>query len=597
MLSKRLLVGSAFVLLACAGTGYALLARRVRQVLEVSRGALAVLQFAPIPALPGPLACWGGGEVEAVAAGPGSLLTAGGYGVREGLADLTAGLPSLKVSALALWRGRAVAGLEGGGLFLRGAGRWEELRTAFGALHARVLAEGPGGEFLIGAREGLFSVAWGARTMARLDPAPVRTLALIEGGVWLAGGEEGLLRLDGARATRLATPDPWVDWVGFMGGEVVALTPLGLCRGPLGGDLLPLGGGEEARSATVLDHRTFAVSEGRLLRFEASGRSAEEYPPARPRRVFGAGGTLFVDTDSGLYRRTPGGWALAQARPASLPPGPAHVSALALLGGHLVVGLFDGGLALGAGQDATPAWTAIPGSDVWGVNALLPAGGALYVASLRGAARFDGRRLTPLEGHGTGAAFSLASTRDGVAIGYGQGVLLPGARFLSAFHGLPGNQALALASGGELFVGTPSGLGGIAGTKVAWRVTGGEGKLPNHWVTALALKGEDLFVGTYGGGVTRRIRTAQTVVFQGFPETEGLKVNPGCLVVAGDRLYLGTDGGGLFRLSADGRGFRPIPIALPSLHVTALLDGGASLWVGTDQGLARLPLTLPEAGA
>ena len=594
MLSKRLLASTALVLLAAAGTGYGLLARRVRQALQGSPGEQAALQFAPVSILPGPSACWGGGEVAALAAGPGALLTAGGFGVREGLADLTAGLPSLKVSALALWRGRAVAGLEGGGLFLRGGDRWEELRTAFGALHARILAEGPGGELLIGAREGLFTVAWGARSMERLDKAPVRTLALAEGGVWLAGGEEGLLRLDGARVTRLATPDPWIDWVGVQAGAVTALTPLGLCRGPLGGDLLPLGGGEEARSAALAGARTFAVSEGRLLRFEASGRPAQEYPPARPRRVFVAAGTLFVDTDTGLYRRTPGGWALAQARPASLPPGPAHVSALALLDGHLVVGLFDGGLALGAGPDMAPAWTAIAGSEVWGVNALLPAGGALYVASLRGAARFDGRRLTALERQGTGAAFALAATRDGVAIGYGQGVLLPGARFLSAFHGLPGNQALALASGSELFVGTPSGLGGIQGAKVAWRVTGGEGKLPNPWVTALALRGEDLYVGTYGGGVTRRTRTA---VFQGFPETDGLKVNPGCLVVAGDRLYLGTDGGGLFRLSADGRGFKPLHIALPSQHVTALLDGGASLWVGTDQGLARLPLNLPEAGA
>ena len=170
-------------------------------------------------------------------------------------------------------------------------------------------------------------------------------------------------------------------------------------------------------------------------------------------------------------------------------------------------------------------------------------------------------------------------------------------RFLSAFHGLPGNQALALASGAELFVGTPSGLGAIQGAKVAWRVTGGEGKLPNPWVTALALRGDELFVGTFGGGVTRRTRTAQTVSFQGYPETEGLKVNPGCLVVAGGRLYLGTDGAGLFRLSEDGRSFRPLHLNLPSAHVTAIVEGGAELWVGTDEGLARLPLNLPETGA
>ena len=85
----------------------------------------------------------------------------------------------------------------------------------------------------------------------------------------------------------------------------------------------------------------------------------------------------------------------------------------------------------------------------------------------------------------------------------GQGLLLPGSRFLSAFHGLPGNQALALAGGEPLYVGTPSGLGAVSGSRVAWRVTAGEGRLPHPWVTALALRGDGLYIGTYGGGVTR----------------------------------------------------------------------------------------------
>ena len=236
---------------------------------------------------------------------------------------------------------------------------------------------------------------------------------------------------------------------------------------------------------------------------------------------------------------------------------------------------------------------------MWGVNALLPAGGVLYVASLRGAARFDGDRVTALEG-ASGAAFSLAASHDGVAIGYGQGVLLPGSRLLSAFHGLPGNQALALAGGDQLFVGTPSGLGAIAGSRVAWRVTAGEGKLPNPWITALALQGDGLFVGTYGGGVTRRTsspnQAAPAGAFHDFPETAGLKVNPGCLVVAGGRLYLGSDGAGLYRLSADGQRFRALRVALPSPRITAILPVGERLYVGTDEGLARIPMDLPEQG-
>jgi ligand-binding sensor domain-containing protein len=180
-------------------------------------------------------------------------------------------------------------------------------------------------------------------------------------------------------------------------------------------------------------------------------------------------------------------------------------------------------------------------------------------------------------------------------------VLLPGSRFLSAFHGLPGNQALALAEGAALFVGTPTGLGAIAQHRVAWRVTAGEGRLPHPWITALALHGGALFVGTYGGGVTvRTVPVAQPLAvgsFSPFPETAPFKVNTGCLVEAGGRLYLGTDGHGLWRLAQDGSRFQRIRAQLPSPRVTAILEGPNALYVGTDEGLARIALPIPDEGS
>jgi ligand-binding sensor domain-containing protein len=354
----------------------------------------------------------------------------------------------------------------------------------------------------------------------------------------------------------------------------------------------------------VLGAQIFAVAKGRVLRFEAGGHASEELLTAPARRVFASQGVLFVDTTQGLFRRAASGWVLARPRPVALPPGSSHVNALAQLDSRIVVGLFNSGLVVGElagqGRASNARWSSVPGSTAWGVNALMNGGGSLYVASLRGAARFDGRALRPLEGDPTGAAFSLAPTQGGVAVGYGQGVVMPGGRFLSAFHGLPGNQALALAAGEQLFVGTPTGLGAIAGNRVAWRVTAGEGKLPHPWITALHLRGGALFIGTYGGGVARR--TPSTThpngpgLFESFPETEGLKVNTGCLVEAGGRLYLGTDGKGLYRLSADGQRFLPLRLSLPSPRITAILPGKDVLFVGTDEGLARLNLPLPDDG-
>jgi hypothetical protein len=588
------------------GVGVFLKLRRdVGRALEGPLRTSMPLQFTPLARAGHPLTRWGGGEVEGVALTSSSLITAGAFGVADEKGDLGQSLPTLRATAVVSWRDHATVGLASGGIFLFREGQWEELRSGFGGLHARVLREGQGGELWIGAREGLFRAAWGAAALDRVDAAPVQSLAIGEGGSVFAGGEEGLRRIDGLRIAAVATPDPWIEWVGVSGQELAVVTPLGLAKGPAEGALSPVSGAEDANAAAWLGPQLFAVAQGRLLRFEAGGHASEESLPAPVRRVFSVQAVLFADTTRGLFRRSTSGWTLVRARPESLPPGPSHVNALAMLDSRIVVGLFNGGLvvgeAVGQGKPQAWRWASVPGSAAWGVNALLNGGGNLYVASLRGASRFDGQKLRPIEGSASGAAFSLAPTAGGIAVGFGQGVALPNGRFLSAFHGLPGNQALALAAGAELFVGTPTGLGAIAGNRVLWRVTAGEGKLPHPWITALHLRGEDLFIGTYGGGVARRTISKTSPdgpgQFDPFPETEGFKVNTGCLVEAGGRLYLGTDGRGLFRLSVDGQRFLPVHVPLPSPRVTAILPGQDVLYVGTDEGLARLNLPLPDEGA
>jgi ligand-binding sensor domain-containing protein len=392
--------------------------------------------------------------------------------------------------------------------------------------------------------------------------------------------------------------DPWVESVGFVEETLYAATPAGLLRGPLAGPLQPVSAAGDVASGVSHEDAFWGVTWPRseAIRRVTSNGMREERLPASVFRVMAASGVLFADTEAGLFERRPEGWRLARPRPEALPPGSAHLSALALLGKRLVAGTFDGGIAVAEGVGPSQ-WREVPGSSTWGVNALLAAGGELYVASLRGAARFDGQRLHGLEG--PGAAFALAATRDGVAIGYAQGLLLPGAALVSAFHGLPGNQVLALASSQELFVGTPTGLGALQGRRVTWRVAAGESRLPHPWVTALLEREGVLYVGTYGGGVVRRMAReaggpARSLVdrakYDPFPETDGLKINPGCLVQAEGRVYAGTDGAGLWRTSEDGQRFEQVAVALASPRITALVASEGVLHVGTDEGLSSLPL-------
>ena len=553
------------------------------------------LSFVTLPFHESPVEWLGGGEVRAVAVSADSLWTAGSFGVMDGN-GIYPGLPSLRVSAMTLWRGRPLVALEAGGLFLLNGRQWDELRTGFGVLQARCLTEGVGGELYIGAAQGLFLIQWGGNVIERLHAAPVRSIAL-GAGIILAGGEEGLVHISGGRANSLVTPDPWIDWIGIRNNQIALLTARGLATGPLDGKggkggeirLTP----QEASGAAQLGDDVYVVGENSILKMGLDNRFTQEYLPQAPRRVFASGEALFADTDAGLFRKGPRGWILARRRAAALPPGPVHVTALAHFQGQLVVGAFDGGVAIGAwNQDGTSSWRALPATNAWGVNAILPSGGALAIASLRGASRMEGRGIKPLAP--SGAAFSLAQTPYGIAVGYGHGVHLPGGQFLSAFHGLPGNQALALLQDDYLYVGTPSGLGAISGARVAWRTVDGDGLLPHPWITALASHKNAIYIGTYGGGIVRRAQEEGQIKgsFSSFPETMGLKINTGCIAVFDGSLFVGTEGKGLYRLSEDAMRFEPMALPLPSNSVTALLPDGEFLLVGTLEGIARAPLPI-----
>jgi ligand-binding sensor domain-containing protein len=277
------------------------------------------------------------------------------------------------------------------------------------------------------------------------------------------------------------------------------------------------------------------------------------------------------------------------------------VNALAARGTDLFLGFFDAGIAVVSPDAARQQLVAGPfrSPEAWGVNALSFGSDVLWAATLRGVFRIRVPKIEPLEG--PGGAYSLATTPSGMAIGYGQGVVLPGRKMLSAFHGLPGNQAVALASNsssGSLWVGTPTGLGRIDEARVTARVIPGQGKLPHPWVTALLDEGDLLLVGTWGGGVAARSGEGAREVWSPFPETAALRINAGAILKSPDgRVWIGTQGSGLWRSDPERTRFEPVRLPLPSKDVFSLVlfppGRPDSLFVGTNEGLARVPLPLP----
>lgn len=605
--SLAALAGVLVVLAAATGAFLALRRDVLRETRAAARGGEAEreLAFRPLPRAPAPLEVSGDGVVLAAALVDSRLWLAGGDGLRGGdrRIGLPDGLPSQRVAAVAPWGGDAAFALAAGGWGRIGATGPSEAVSGFGALGVRALAPTESGELLLAAREGLFRADPAGATLARLSSLPARALALLPGGEVASGGEEGLVLVPpgAGAARRVAAPDPWVESLGFDGKRLWAATPLGVALGSVDGELPSLTlhpRGTDVTGGVLWSSRWHGLSGGQLVVLSADGQRTEQPLPFRADRLLVAGGLLLADGPDGTWRRGRGGWEVVARREGAALPS-ARVNALASDGSRLWIGFFDGGVAWTEPSPpggAPSAVRTLAGSGAWGVNALLPAGGSLWVASLRGAYRLRGAGLEPIQG--AGAAFSLAAFGGGVAVGYGQGVALPGPRLLSAFHGLPGNQSVALAAsraGDALWVGTPTGLGRVERRRVTARVTAGEGKLPHPWVTGLAVADDSLLVATYGGGVAERSGEGPAERWRRFPETEGLKVNAACLVVdAEGRAWIGTQGRGLWRSDPSRRRFERVDAALPSPNVFALAlfpaERPRSLFVGTDEGLARLPL-------
>ena len=559
------------------------------------------------PAVP---AVWTGGDVESIVATGDEVLVAGAFGAVRGdqAWDLACGLSSIQAQAASAWRGQPVLALASGGIFRLRGSACEELRSGFGTLHARVLHETSAGELIVAAREGLFRLPWGAAKIERLAKRSTRACVSLDTEI-IAGTEEGLYRVTPSGMILIETPDPWIETVALLENELIAITAAGLARGPIGGPLVAVPGGEEIAQGTVHDGRFYGASDPPrdtlLFLTTEDQRLREEGTPTPARRAFSVGDALWIDTPRGLYRRTSSGWRLVRPRGKEvLPPGPTHITALAATHERIVAGLFDAGLRVAStAGDGSLTWSVPQGSAAWAINALLDAGGATFVASLRGLAHLDGEAVRPVPSV-EGAAFALLSTPAGLVVGQGLGVRMPNGRLISAFHGLPGNQATALAlDHGTIVVGTPSGLGALRGSRVVWSVHPGEGRLPHPWITAMAEGRGGLYVGTYGGGVFRRIThpgdpPSDPGTFETFVETEGLRVNANCLVADDTDVFLGTEARGLWRLRAGGSRFERVSLPLPGPRVTALAWQGQALLVGTDEGLARIDLghggRLPE---
>jgi ligand-binding sensor domain-containing protein len=310
---------------------------------------------------------------------------------------------------------------------------------------------------------------------------------------------------------------------------------------------------------------------------------------------------LYALVDGTLMRRSGAAWTPATPpEPAALSD--ANISALAFApDGTLYIGFFDHGLDLLSPEGEIRH---IEDDALFCINRLMvdPQRHTMDAATADGLVLFDAQgrprqTLTHRDGlisdHVTDIAFGDSGTI--LATPAGITFLGPsGAESLYAFQGLINNHVYALASvgaSGELIAGTLGGVSILRSKAVERNLSVSNSTLKHNWITSLLpLADDSVLIGTYGAGLETMDRRGHfTPVELPSGTRPDLVINSNAIYETSSHIYAGTLGDGMLVYSVSTGRWSPVTTGLPSLNVTAFAARGGDIYIGTENGLVRVP--------
>lgn len=441
----------------------------------------------------------------------------------------------------------------------------------------------------------------------RLDSVYVTALAGDESELWVGTLNRGVLHFHAGEVETFAEsdglPDPQVQALAIAGETTYVGTATGVAvfqRGRFSRVLAP---GVLVTALFATARQLFVGSEDQgIIAIPLEGRRPnldieEEGGLAEVRQIFSSGDTVFAVARDGVYRMGHHGlgWERVLQSGNSILTD-RNISALAGdREGQLWVGYFDRGL------DVLPAGAQtrhVEDEHVFCVNRIFPEtkSDVIDVATANGLVRFNNagseqQILTRADGLIADHVTDIVDYRDGLAVATPAGLTFldaGGARSLYAFHGLVNNHVYALgASGDELMAGTLGGLSQLDRGDVKINYTTGSSNLKHNWITSVVRVGSEWMIGTYGAGVVELDASGRFHAFD--IATGAIEINPNAMLVTADYVLAGTLGNGLYLYDRQSGRWSVIRDGLPSLNVTAFTPLDGYIYIGTDNGLVRIP--------
>jgi ligand-binding sensor domain-containing protein len=436
----------------------------------------------------------------------------------------------------------------------------------------------------------------------------VTELAGNEADLWIGTQDQGVVHWQAGRAETFTEargmPDAQVFSIAMAKNKTYVGSAVGIAEFENGRFVRVLAPGFFARTLYVNGTTLLSGGSGEgIIEIDAEPKRLQDllHPATRSmsdvQQIFSEGDTLYVVTHDALYQKEGqrGGWRRVLS-PSSATLTDRNISALAIDAGRLWVGYFDRGLDIFEPNLRDAAH--MEDDNVFCVNRIVPnaAAGTVAVATANGLVMFDqsGKKRQVL-----GRADGLLADHVTDAALYGNGMVLAtpagltfldsaGPRSLYAFHGLVNNHVYTVgAAGKEVVVGTLGGISVLENENVAANYTVATRGLTHNWISAIVRMGNDWIVGTYGGGIVRLLPNGR---FEPFDIATGkFEVYPNAMLATDQHIFAGTLNKGLYVYDRRTNRWSVITEGLPSLTVTALAAGKGFIYVGTDNGLVRIP--------
>ena len=317
-----------------------------------------------------------------------------------------------------------------------------------------------------------------------------------------------------------------------------------------------------------------------------------------------ATGRLYALANGNLLQQTRNGWLPAQPDSANDAGHLAdrNISALAFdPQGQLYVGFFDHGLDI-LNPEGTRGTRHFEDDHLFCVNRLVldPVRQTIAAATANGLVLFDRggtprQTLTRADGLISDHVSDVAFTSGGPVLATPAGLtfLTPtGPASIYAFQGLINNHVYTLAAeGNQLAVGTLGGISLLESEQVKRNFTAANSGLRHNWITAMLPTAQGSYlVGTYGAGLASLGPDGSFNPIDLPANTpKDLIINPNALLQTPTHIYAGTLSQGMLVYSRAAGRWQRVTAGLPSLNVTAFAARSGVLYVGTENGLVRIP--------